>query len=140
MNGLRLWASPVTPLSGTAFGMSSSTDRRRHYSAIPPDTDILITHGPPYGILDRSPEESEHQGCPELLAAVKRTKPKLHVFGHVHGAYGVHVSDDTTFVNAALLGKDGDIANRPLVVDIQPIRSDPGRKSSRSRARRPDVR
>ena len=113
VGGLRIWGSAVTPLAGGAFGKSNPTDRSRHWAAIPAGIDILITHGPPAGILDDS------CGDPELLDAVRRTRPKLHLFGHVHGSYGVHETADTTFVNAALLGPDGDLAYDPLVLEIR---------------------
>jgi hypothetical protein len=81
--GLKIWGSPVTPLYGGAFGLSSPADRAQLYAEIPEDVDILVTHGPPYGILDRSPGTLHHAGCPQLLEAVTRLKPRLHVFGHV---------------------------------------------------------
>jgi Icc-related predicted phosphoesterase len=85
------------------------------YSAIPSDTQILITHTPPYGILDGD----HHDGCPELRAAVKRLRPSLHVFGHVHSGYGVEVIEQTTYVNAALFGELGDLDKRAIVLDMQ---------------------
>jgi hypothetical protein len=118
IRGLKVFASPTIPLFGTAFGIAKPEDRSRLYAQIPLDTDVLITHGPPYGILDTSPGEAHHQGCPELLKAVKRVKPKLHVFGHVHPGYGVYRSRETLFVNASLLGAHGDIENKPIVLSI----------------------
>jgi Icc-related predicted phosphoesterase len=115
IEGLRVWGSPVTPLYGGAFGMSSATDRKRLYSQIPKDTDVLITHGPPYGI-DSDPDSAMHAGCRELFDAVMRVRPRLHVFGHVHAAYGIFETDQTTFVNAALLGPDGDLAKAPIAM------------------------
>jgi Icc-related predicted phosphoesterase len=108
----------VTPLSGGAFGMSSAEDRRRLYAQIPEDTDILVTHGPPYSVLDAAPGSNSNAGCPELLQAVLRIKPRMHIFGHVHAANGICEVDDITFINAALLGADGDLAARPLVFEI----------------------
>ena len=49
---VRIWGSPVTPLYGGAFGMSSGSDRKRTWAKIPDATDILITHSPPFGFLD----------------------------------------------------------------------------------------
>lgn len=49
---LKIWGSPVTPLSGGAFGVDSPEERAALYKTIPTDTDVVITHGPPYGILD----------------------------------------------------------------------------------------
>jgi hypothetical protein len=116
--GLKIWGSPVTPLYGGAFGLSSPTDRVKLYAKIPDGLDILVTHGPPYGILDRSPVALHHAGCPQLLEAVTRLKPKLHVFGHIHGAHGMVSTEDTLYVNAALLGPGGDLSASPVVLRI----------------------
>jgi Icc-related predicted phosphoesterase len=91
--GLRIWGSPTTPLYGGAFGLSSAADRTNLYAKIPKELDILVTHGPPYGILDRYMANANHVGCPQLMAAVTRLKPKLHVFGHVHGAHGTETTE-----------------------------------------------
>jgi Icc-related predicted phosphoesterase len=120
IEGLRIWGSPVTPLHGGAFGMSSTDDRRRLYAQIPEDTDVLVTHGPPLGMLDSPPGGEFHGGCRELLEAVVRVKPKLHVFGHVHGAHGILQTETTTFVNAALLGADGGLDWSPIVLQMKP--------------------
>lgn len=118
IQGLRIWGSPVTPLYGGAFGVSSDLERARHWRGIPADTDVLITHGPPYGILDRSPTHSpgqqQSQGDPQLLQAVQTVHPLLHCFGHIHGAYGVAEQNGTTYLNAALLGLAGDLAYPPV--------------------------
>jgi Icc-related predicted phosphoesterase len=119
IGGLRIWGSPVTPLYGGAFGMSSAEDRRRLYSQIPENTDVLVTHGPPFGMLDSPPDAEFHSGCRELLKAVVRVRPKLHVFGHVHGAHGILQTDKTTFVNAALLGVDGGLDWGPIVLQMR---------------------
>jgi len=116
VSGLKIWASPTTPLANAAFGISSAEERRRMYAQIPDDTDVLVTHSPPYGILDTAPGSGLHSGCRELFDAVMRVKPRLHVFGHVHGAYGIFQTDDTVFVNAALLGPHGDIDKPPIVL------------------------
>jgi len=115
---LRIWGSPVTPLSGGAFGMWYPPDRRRLYSRIPEDTDVLITHGPPLGILDSAPGARYHTGDPELLEAVHRRDIALHVFGHHHRGHGVEVTEKTVFVNAALLGDGGGIERDPIVLTI----------------------
>lgn len=116
IQGLRIWGSPVTPLYGGAFGLSSAEDRRRLYAQIPENTDVLISHGPPYGVLDSEVNSGLHSGCRELFDAVMRVRPKLHVFGHVHSAHGIFQTDQTTFINAALLGVDGDLENSPIAL------------------------
>ena len=119
--GLKIWGSPTTPLLGGAFGLSSPADRTRLYATVTEDVDILVTHGPPYGILDRSPGALYHAGCPQLLEAVTRLKPKLHVFGHLHGAHGMMSTEDTLFVNAALLGPDGDLCASPIALRMPKV-------------------
>lgn len=114
--GLKIWGSPITPLYGGAFGRRSPQDRVRLYARIPGDVNILVTHGPPYGVLDRSPGMLHHAGCPELREAVTRLKPQLHLFGHVHGAHGMVNTEETLFANAALLGLDGDVSESPIVL------------------------
>ena len=113
--GLKFWGSPTTPLLGEAFGVVSDTARAKLYSRIPADTDILVTHGPPYGILDQTPGSHHHEGCNQLLGALRKVKPMLHVFGHIHGAYGTESTNDTLFVNAALPGRGFGMSNRPHV-------------------------
>jgi Icc-related predicted phosphoesterase len=118
VEGLRIWGSPVTPLYGGAFGLSSEKDRKRLYARIPWDIDVLITHGPPFGILDTAPISGLHEGCRELLDAVTRVQPKLHVFGHIHTAYGVFRTEHTTFVNASRLGLHDDRDKAPFLFEM----------------------
>jgi Icc-related predicted phosphoesterase len=118
IEGLRLWGTPVTPMYGGAFGLSSAKDRKRLYAQIPLDTDVLISHGPPFGILDADPVSGLHQGCHELLDAVMWVRPKLHVFGHIHGAYGVFETEHTTFVNASRLGLHRNPDDAPFVFEM----------------------
>lgn len=124
----KVWASPLTVHYGGAFGRSNAADRVKAYASIPLDTDILVTHGPPYGILDLSPAEYPGPvGDRELRQAVIRVRPKLHVFGHVHSGYGVRATRHTLFVNAALFGLDGSLENRPIVLQMSRFKEhDPG--------------
>jgi len=115
---VKVWGSPVTPLFGVAFGRSNPADRRKHWARIPRSVDILLTHGPPHGILDTPPDSEVHEGCPELREAVMRIKPRLHVFGHVHGAYGIFRNQPTIFANAALFSATGDLDRTPIVLDL----------------------
>ncbi|TIB88311.1 Metallo-dependent phosphatase [Wallemia mellicola] len=70
-----------------------------------PPMDVLITHGPPRDILDKT-KTNLNVGCVELTEALHRLKPILHVYGHIHESRGYKVVeyDDNTFtihVNAA---------------------------------------
>jgi len=119
IEGLKIWGSPVTPLYGGAFGMSRPEDRKKLWASIPEGLDILVTHTPPFAILDHSLPSGPREGCPYLFAEVFRARPRLHVFGHIHAGYGTLWTDDTLFVNASLLGEDGSLSRKPVVVDFQ---------------------
>ena len=86
-----IYVSPHTPIFGDwAFAYPQHEDRFGSPSAtapIPSSVDIVMTHGPPKGILDCCPNGSV--GCPHLLHAVRRTKPLMHCFGHIHEGYGI---------------------------------------------------
>jgi Icc-related predicted phosphoesterase len=114
--GLRIWGLSVTPYGNVAFGIAGGAERAEHWSAIPDDLDILVTHGPPHRVLDRAPGETHYGGDPELRAAVIQKRPRLHVFGHVHSGYGTRNTRRTLFVNAALAGELGDLDKEPVVL------------------------
>eukprot|EP00947_MAST-08B_sp_MAST-8B-sp1_P005509 g5509.t1 len=59
----------------------------KHWDKIPAGLDVLVTHGPPLGHGDRC-VDGRLVGCDDLLRAVRRTRPRFHVFGHVHEGYG----------------------------------------------------
>ncbi|KAL8380744.1 hypothetical protein RB595_005159 [Gaeumannomyces hyphopodioides] len=82
---LTVYASPYTPAFGNgAFQFEPGSG---HNFAIPQDVDLVMTHGPPRGILDRVPG-SGSVGCRQLFEAVERARPRLHCFGHIHVGWG----------------------------------------------------
>lgn len=87
------------------------------WSKIPDDTDVLITHGPPANILDAT-SHGARVGCPRLLSQVKRIKPSLHVFGHIHEAYGSLTEGSTIFVNASTCDLRYKPTQPPIAIDL----------------------
>ncbi len=71
-----------------------------------PPVDILVTHGPPLGILDHVdrtyPGEDPHVGEFYMREYVQKHKPKIHIFGHIHESYGTTSNGDTRFYNASI--------------------------------------
>lgn len=86
-----VFGSPYSPASGTwAFGYDSEQVARDLWSQIPSRTDVLITHTPPRGHRDIPNSEADTRtGCEELRKALWRTRPMLHVCGHMHSGRGV---------------------------------------------------
>ena len=124
--GLNIWGSPIQPyFGGWAFNRQRGEEIKKHWDLIPNDTDILITHGPPRNMLDRiSPKFERHNenpnvGCDDLMDAIKRVKPKVNVFGHIHEGYGIKEQDGTTFINASCLDDNYRPTNPPQFLTIK---------------------
>ncbi|RJF75555.1 hypothetical protein D3875_00445 [Deinococcus cavernae] len=110
-------AAPVTPFFCNWAFNRHEDEIGRHWAMIPDDVDVLVTHGPAQGILDRILEEEE-VGCPQLLRVVERIQPQLHLFGHIHEGYGTEIYGPTRFVNASICTADYEPKNRPVVIDL----------------------
>ena len=82
---LNVYASPWTPSLGD-WGFQY-TPRQGHDFEIPQAVDLVITHGPPKGIMDYT-ESKQRAGCPDLFGAIARARPRLHCFGHIHEGWG----------------------------------------------------
>lgn len=88
----------------------------KRYADIPANTDVLITHCPPFGILDCDNEIN--YGSEELLVRLSDLDLKAHLFGHIHAHHGLTTINNTIFSNAALLNVDYSIFNSPNVLDL----------------------
>jgi predicted phosphohydrolase len=101
LDGLRVWGSPWQPwFHDWAFNLPRGDALAAKWALAPEDVDVLVTHTPPHGVLDRCWDGRE-VGCEALLAALPRIRPRLHVFGHIHEAAGVALRGPTLHVNAA---------------------------------------
>lgn len=94
LEGIKFWGSPWTKTfpgmnpKCKAFTFDTEDELMNKFELIPHDTDVLITHSPPYGVLDKV-VEGFSVGSPALYNWLKYVeRPKLHVFGHIHEAYG----------------------------------------------------
>ena len=118
VEGLRVWGSPWQPrFFDWAFNLDRGAPLRAKWELVPADTDLLVTHGPPFGILDRT-HDGRRVGCEELALAVARIRPKLHVFGHIHEDPGVVERDGTVYVNASSCDVRYRPVQPPIVVDL----------------------
>lgn len=120
IDGVKFYGTPYQPIFYDWAFNKSDAELHNIYSSIPSDTGVLITHTPPYGILDtvvRTP--GLHVGSIELIKKIKNIqKLQLHIFGHIHESYGVDKINNTTFVNASYCDVSYRGNNFPVVVDI----------------------
>jgi Icc-related predicted phosphoesterase len=120
--GLKIYGSPMArKIGGWAFGYKGVTEAMHYWNQIPENTDILLIHGPPEGILDKGGYEMEHLGCPYLLARIGVVKPRLVVYGHIHESNGIYhgYTPPTTYVNASICDwPNQDHLRKPRVIKI----------------------
>lgn len=127
--GLKIWGTPWTAQfrginpNCCAFSIWLGSDTEKWledcWNLIPLDTDILITHSPPFGILDTT-STKQLAGSPSLLVKVSEIKPLIHCFGHIHEKGGKDLcmpwKRGTTFINASLVNESYEHVNKPVRV------------------------
>lgn len=133
--GVKIWGTPwIPPIGRWAFSLPSPAFAEQTFAKIPPDTDILVSHAPPFGVLDEvtyygyecdqqtgervQVKEVESSGSRELARRVFDVKPRLHIFGHVHEGSGARLAGETLFVNAAIMNKEHKPGNKPKLIEV----------------------
>jgi predicted phosphodiesterase len=118
-DNIRIYGSPWQPeFYNWAFNLPRNGEKMKaKWDAIPTNIDILVTHGPPYGYLDTPGGSSLRVGCEMLRYRVDEIKPKIHVFGHIHGSAGYHFNGHTHFINASILNERYTYQNPPLTME-----------------------
>ena len=106
---LKIYGSPWQPeFCGWAYNLPRGQALADKWAMIPDDTDILVTHGPPAGILDGD------LGCLNLRRRVDELNLKLHVFGHIHYSWGVMGN----YVNASICNDMNIPIHDPIVMEV----------------------
>jgi len=120
---VKVWGTPWQPeFYNWAFNLPrQGWELEVHWNQIPEDTEILITHGPPWGHLDTvKSNPTNNIGCELLRKRVDTIKPKIHVFGHIHTGYGYKFDGTTHFFNASVLDEQYLYTQKPMTVDWNP--------------------
>lgn len=125
IEGVKFYGTPWQPeFCNWAFNLPRGEPLKEKWAAIPEDTQVLITHGPPMNILDEVDRLdykaceyfAEHVGCWDLKKRIEDLKLlKLHVFGHIHKGYGKTEEGPTTFINASICNEEYNPVNVPFV-------------------------
>lgn len=126
VNGVFIWGSPSNPVFYNWAFNDPIDVRKEKWSKIPDFTHIVVTHTPPYGILDRvnnfrpNPYNNEpNVGCKALLERLKEIKPLINCFGHIHEGYGDETIENTRFINAACLDENYEFKHGFKIVEIE---------------------
>ena len=130
IEGFKIYGSPYTPSFNNWFFMKARHKLFETWEAIPEDTDILIVHGPPKGILDLSYNREgvlEFCGCSALKKRVLKLNLKLMCFGHIHNNEDIINAGiiklsilDTVFSNGSVItdGKFGKLSSNGNIIEL----------------------
>ena len=119
IDGLKIYGIPWTNFyNNWAFNLPDELNNPQEYKIecdkifgnIPFGLDILISHGPPLGILDRI--KYGNLGSYPLLEEIRLKKPKVNIFGHIHDAYGQYQDQHTKYYNVSLLNDQYRVVNK----------------------------
>jgi Icc-related predicted phosphoesterase len=127
IDGVKFWGSPITPNfyeQYWAFNRTRGDRIKTYWEKIPKDTNVLITHGPPYQVADQVPN-GNMVGCEDLsdVVSYELNDIKLHVFGHIHSGYGTYqlknaLRKEWTAINASVCKETYDPTNEPIEFDL----------------------
>ena len=117
LEGFHIWGSPMIPDFVGAFNRKRGRELRVYWEKIPEDVDVLITHTPPAGILDRT-SLGLSVGCKDLRSRVDELQAKFHLFGHIHESYGKEERNGTTFVNGSIIRGFFQHFNAPFELEL----------------------
>lgn len=118
IDGVKFYGAPWQPyFFGWAFNLHRGAEIKAKWDLIPDGIDVLITHGPVAGVHDTS-SHGEHMGCKDLMAAVQRVRPKLHICGHNHFGYGIKSFMGTTYINASSCNEKYSPINPPIEIEV----------------------
>lgn len=125
IKGLRIYGTPYVPIISHRWAFEAEHDElQKHFSRIPNDIDILITHTPPHipnSSIDRSNQYGgiEAFGSSELAQAIYEKNPKYVFCGHIHS--GIHdevIFEKSKIYNVSRVNEDYNIAYEPTIVEI----------------------
>lgn len=118
VEGLKIWGSPISPTFGDGWAFNKKRNKLHAlWQTIPEGTDIVISHGPPKGVLDLSYDRAgklEFCGCNALKNRMLEIQPKFCLFGHIHdvdniiNAGYVKLSGHKTIFSNGSVVRDGD--------------------------------
>jgi Icc-related predicted phosphoesterase len=119
--GVNFWGSPITPwFHGDHWAFNKHrTDEEigQVWKKIPDDVDVLITHGPPAHFCDLVYRDKLRAGCTHLSWHIRRVKPLLNLFGHIHEGYGYERDVDTHYFNGSILNLNYEVQNEPWLIE-----------------------
>lgn len=126
IDGLRIYGSPWTPEFCNWAFMKEDTEEGlgKKFEHIPENLDILVTHGPPFGFLDKAPS-APNVGSKELFMQISSKQPKYALHGHIHegrtqgpNSDGIDQIGNTKVINCSLLDGYYRLKHKPRIIEL----------------------
>ena len=123
---IKIYGTPWQPFFyNWAFNLPrNGIELEEKWSNIPQDVDILITHCPSFGYLDKVIGKNENLGCKKLSERISELKPKIFLFGHIHSGYGYVFNENTHYFNSSVINEKYIYEYKPFTVDWDPKTND----------------
>ena len=102
IEGIKFFGSPWSKIFYNWAFMLPENKLAEKWAKIPLDTNILITHSPPFGTLDYV--LNRHGGSETLANHIKQLKISHHIFGHIHESFGQVIKENIHYINCSMLG------------------------------------
>lgn len=119
IDGVRFWGNPWSlALLSWAF-MAGEEELASKYHSVPVDTDVVISHGPPFGCGDLT-VDGTRAGSQSLREHLLKLSPRLAVFGHIHEAAGRWEIHGGLWVNASVLNSHYQVVRKPVLIELDP--------------------
>lgn len=113
IEGIKIWGSPITPEFGVGWAWNRKREKiHKYWDLIPEDSDIVISHGPPFGILDATYDRSNNYdlcGCRNLMKRITKVNPKLCLFGHIHNFKDIQNQGTRTVTGLRTIFSNGSV-------------------------------
>jgi Icc-related predicted phosphoesterase len=130
IEGIKIWGSPFTPyFFGWAYQYENAQYATQYageylpnghdiWSQIPDNTQVLLSHCPPYMINDLCP--NGHVGCSILRMYVESIPSiKFNLFGHIHSSHGTSLVNGVTYINSSIMNNSYNFVNKPHLFEIE---------------------
>lgn len=118
IDGFKIWGSPYSPFFNNWAFMQPDNMLKEIWDTIPLETEILVTHTMPYGILDGVLPRMQSVGSLTLKDAVQRVQPYIQIGGHLHESYGQYTDGKTDFYNVSVLDEQYQVANPCTIIEV----------------------
>lgn len=118
IEGIKIYGTPWAPKFGKWAFMKEDEQLALIYSQIPEGLDILITHAPAYGILDKS-VYGDHCGSRQLRERIREVIPDTVICGHIHESFGIYDDGATRYFNVSHVNKEMDPRNKPVYIPLR---------------------